>query len=128
MRMRRVVTPQDATLSAARWLAVGATLVIVMMTTDWAARPAAQRSSPAPKVSRIDRLEAWIAGVKRHEPGTFDDVAMEISEWGDEELKQVWIDMSSVVTLVYEPRTAVFYVPRTRQNPTSGWVPYSDVE
>jgi tetratricopeptide (TPR) repeat protein len=128
MRVTRIVTPQDTTLPAARWLAIGATLAIVMMTTGWAARPAAQRSSPAPKVSRIDRLEAWIAGVKRHEPGTFDDVAQEISEWGDEELKQVWIDMSSVVTLVYEPRTAVFYIPRTRQNPTSGWVPYSDVE
>jgi len=60
-------------------------------------------------------LEAWIAAVKRHEPGTFDDDAKEISEWGDEELKQIWVDMSSVVTLVYEPRTPVLYAPQVRQ-------------
>ncbi|HEX5108829.1 MAG TPA: hypothetical protein VFV95_10300 [Vicinamibacterales bacterium] len=112
------MTQQHVTSPAARWLAIGVTLVTVSMVIGWAARPAAQSASVALKTSRLDWLAAWIAAVKQHEPGTFDDAAKEISRWGDEELNRIWIDVSSVVTLVYEPRTPVLYVPEIR--PRSG--------
>jgi hypothetical protein len=73
----------------------------------------AQASSSAQEktLSRIDRLEAWVAAVRQHTPGARDNAVLEITRWSAEELRGVWIDVSTVITLVRDPAADVFYEP-----------------
>jgi tetratricopeptide (TPR) repeat protein len=71
------------------------------------AAPSAQEQ----KMSRLDRLEAWVAAVNRHTPGEVDDAALQINQWSSADLRSVWIDVASLVSLVREPGVSLFYVP-----------------
>jgi hypothetical protein len=67
-------------------------------------------SSASKPRSRIDRLEEWIAAVERHEPGSADGPVMNVAQWGQTELQQVWIDVRSIVSLVLKPDVDFFFV------------------
>jgi hypothetical protein len=69
--------------------------------------PSAQEKT----LSRIDRLEAWVAAVNQHTPGVRDNAALEINRWNAEELRGVWIDVSTLISLVRDPTASVFYEP-----------------
>lgn len=82
--------------------------------------PAARES----KLSRLDRLEAWVAAVNQHTAGEADEPVLEINRWTSADLRAVWIDVESLVSLVREPSVTVFFVPRDpelRLTP-AGWV------
>jgi hypothetical protein len=78
--------------------------------------------SGKPEVSpRIARLEAWLSAIARHEPGVTDEWVLRINEWSQEELRLIWIDVSTLVSLVREPGISLFYVSeptRTASQPT----------
>lgn len=73
----------------------------------------AQTPSSAPErlTVRIDRLEAWVAAVAQHVPGTRDSAVLAIARWNAEQLRGVWIDVSTLITLARDPSTSVFYEP-----------------
>jgi len=85
----------------------------------------AQRAPSAQerRLSRLDRLEAWVAAVNRHTPGEADEAALEINQWSSGDLRGVWIDVASLVSLVREPGVSVFYVPGDPELrlTTAGW-------
>jgi tetratricopeptide (TPR) repeat protein len=66
------------------------------------------------KLSRIARVEAWVAAVGQHEPGELDEPARAVNEWGLEELRFLWYDVSSLVSLVREPDVLIFFTPQER--------------
>jgi len=86
----------------------------------------AQRAPSAQErtLSRMDRLEAWVAAVNQHTPGTADEAALAINRWSSADLRGVWIDVSSLVGLVREPTVSVFFLPGDPElrSTTGGWV------
>ena len=66
------------------------------------------------RLSRIERLEAWIAAVERHEPGELDGSTRLVNEWGAGELRFLWYDVTSLVSLVREPDVLIFVAPLER--------------
>jgi tetratricopeptide (TPR) repeat protein len=76
------------------------------------------------RLSRLDRLEAWVAAVNRHTPGTADEAALEINQWSAADLRIVWIDLVSLASLVREPTVSLFFPPGEPQLrlTTTGWV------
>jgi hypothetical protein len=66
------------------------------------------------KLSRIERLAAWIAAVERHEPGQLDEPALMVNEWGAGELRFLWFDVTSLTSLVREPDVLIFFAPQER--------------
>ena len=78
---------------------------------------AGQQTSQGEEVSpRITRLERWLSAIASHRPGAVDDSVRLINSWNQEELRLVWVDVSSIVSLVREPDIQLFYVsePQTR--------------
>ena len=53
--------------------------------------------------SRIDRLEAWLAAVESHEPGTADGPAYMVRSWTADELQELATDVAVVVRLIGDP-------------------------
>src|SRR5689334_23851607 len=51
-------------------------------------------SAQAKKMSRLDRLEAWIAAIDQHTPGEADEAVLEVNRWTSEDLRGVWIDVA----------------------------------
>jgi tetratricopeptide (TPR) repeat protein len=103
-------------------IVIGALTVMAAFST--AAHLRAQNAPSAQqKLSRLDRLEAWVAAVNQHMPGTADDAALEINQWSAADLHGVWIDVTSLASLVREPSVSVFFLPgdpELRLTP-SGW-------
>ena len=78
---------------------------------------AGQQTSQGEEVSpRITRLERWLSAIASHRPGAVDDSVRLINSWNQEQLRLVWVDVSSIVSLVREPDIQLFYVsePQTR--------------
>jgi tetratricopeptide (TPR) repeat protein len=73
--------------------------------------PAAQASASgkATALSRLDRLQAWVTAVEQHQAGVADGPVIEINQWTAAELRQTWIDLNSLVTLIRDPRAGVFF-------------------
>ncbi len=80
--------------------------------------------STRPEVSpRITRLEAWLSAITQHRPGALDATARLVNGWNQEQLRLVWIDVTTLVSLIREPSVSLFYVseparvtgPRPRQ-------------
>jgi tetratricopeptide (TPR) repeat protein len=90
----------------------GVIALAVLMSAMAQRSPLAQVAvTPAPPPSlRIERLEQWLQAVERHQPGELDDHVKEISEWGAESLRLIWVDTTSLVSLVREPDISVFYI------------------
>lgn len=78
---------------------------------------AGQQTSQGEEVSpRITRLERWLSAIASHRPGAVDESVRLINSWNQEQLRLVWVDISSIVSLVREPDIQLFYVsePQTR--------------
>lgn len=75
------------------------------------AAPSAQEN----KMSRLDRLEAWVAAVNHHTPGMGDEAVLDINQWSAADLRNVWIDVLSLTSFVREPSVSVFFVPAEPQ-------------
>jgi VWFA-related protein len=75
---------------------------------------APERSMPAAGVSRpatrIARLEAWLAAVERHQPGTADAPALMVRSWSPPELMELAADIAVLATLVVDPGHIVMWV------------------
>jgi hypothetical protein len=81
---------------------------------------AAQQSSERDAVTpRIGRLEQWFSAIASHRPGAVDEQVRLVNTWNQEQLRQIWIDVSTIVSLVREPDVSLFYVnePSTRSGP-----------
>jgi tetratricopeptide (TPR) repeat protein len=78
-----------------------------------------QDSAVERKLDRIDRLRQWLDAVEEHEPGVPDDALMRVASWDRTTLWRIWIDVTSIVSLVREPDVAVFYQP-VEDEPFSG--------
>ncbi|HKH70579.1 MAG TPA: tetratricopeptide repeat protein [Vicinamibacterales bacterium] len=81
---------------------------------------AAQQSSESDAVTpRIRRLEQWFSAIASHRPGAVDEQVRLVNTWNQEQLRQIWIDVSTIVSLVREPDVSLFYVnePSTRSGP-----------
>jgi hypothetical protein len=67
--------------------------------------------SPRPEISpRITRLETWLSAAAQHRPGALDDAARRVNEWNQEQLRLIWIDVTTLVSLIREPGVSLFYV------------------
>jgi hypothetical protein len=81
---------------------------------------AAQQSSERDAVTpRIGRLEQWFSAIASHRPGAVDEQVRLVNTWNQEQLHQIWIAVSTIVSLVREPDVSPFYVnePSTRSGP-----------
>jgi len=81
---------------------------------------AAQQSSESDEVTpRISRLEQWLSATASHRPGAVDEQVRLVNAWNQEQLRQIWIDVSTIVSLVRDPDISLFYVnePSTRNGP-----------
>ena len=68
-----------------------------------------QARDPTRPESRIDRLEAWLAAVERHEPGTADEPAVSVRLWPRADLQELAADLSVVVRLIDDPQYDVLW-------------------
>jgi hypothetical protein len=59
---------------------------------------------------RIARLETWLRAVGQHHPGDLDDSVRLISTWNQEQLRLIWMDALTIVSMVREPSVSLFYV------------------
>lgn len=67
--------------------------------------------SAKPEVSaRITRLEAWMSAITQHRPGALDDAARRVNGWNQEQLRLIWIDVSTLVSMIREPGVNLFYI------------------
>ena len=94
------------------WLLVG----LAVLQLSLAARPSAQ------PVRRIDRLDEWLTGIDRHQPGTFDGPAQTIRRWNADALRWLWIDLNSVITLMRNPGARLFFMPTPGRNRPTQYV------
>ena len=70
---------------------------------------AAQSAKPGVS-ARITRLEAWLSAIANHEPGAADEPVLQINEWSQEQLRLIWIDVSTLVSLIRQPSVNLFYI------------------
>jgi tetratricopeptide (TPR) repeat protein len=73
------------------------------------AAPAAQ-STPENASPRLTALETWLAAVAQHRPGTLDEPIRRVNAWNQQQFRQIWIDVSTIVSLVREPGITLFYI------------------
>jgi hypothetical protein len=89
---------------------------------------AGQQTFQGEEVSpRITRLERWLSATASHRPGAVDDSVRLINSWNQEELRLVWVDVSSIVSLVREPDVQLFYVSEPQTRSTGPTRPVSPV-
>ena len=87
-----------------RLLAVG--LVLTLSTSA-----VAQRFSAGDDVSpRITFLERWLDATAAHRPGALDDSLRQVSTWNQQQLRLVWVDVLTIVSLIRAPDVSLFYV------------------
>jgi tetratricopeptide (TPR) repeat protein len=60
--------------------------------------------------SRIDILEQWLTASAQHEPGTADHAAEVVAEWSVGQLRTLWVDLTSLTTLMRRPEAAIFQI------------------
>jgi VWFA-related protein len=75
--------------------------------------------------SRIDRLEAWLAAVEQHEPGTDDGAARMVRSWAPEELAELATDLSLVARLIEQPKHPVLWLTDPERPTRFFRAPYS---
>jgi hypothetical protein len=71
-------------------------LVTILIVMSWAGGVQAGQLNPGRVPASFERLEQWLAAVRRHEPGTLDAAAREIAEWPDEHLIRVVEDVGEL--------------------------------
>ena len=76
-----------------------------------ASSAAAQQLSQGDEVTpRISRFERWLSAVALHRPGAVDEQVRLVNTWNQEQLRQIWMDASTIVSLVRDPDVLLFYV------------------
>jgi len=65
-------------------------------------------AGPAP-ISRVARLEAWLAAVEQHQPGTSDAPALLVRSWRPPELLELAEDIALIAALVSDPAHIVMW-------------------
>ena len=65
-------------------------------------------------LSRIDRIERWAEAVERHQPGESDAALERLDPWAANDLAELKIEVNSVVALMRDPSTRIFYRPVAR--------------
>jgi tetratricopeptide (TPR) repeat protein len=75
-------------------------------------------------LSRLDRLDLWIDAVNRHEFGSPDPAVETVNAWSGSDLRTLWIDINSIVTLVRDRKMRQFFMPVDRELrwTQQGWV------
>lgn len=86
-------------------LFVAAGCLLLTSTVSHAQRAADEEVSP-----RIQRFEAWLDALSRHRPGLLDDSVRLVSSWNQEQLRLIWMDALTIVSLIREPGVSLFYV------------------
>jgi hypothetical protein len=88
----------------------GSLLVIATWLSLATAAPGAQGPPPEEVSPRIARFETWLESVEQHRPGDLDEGVRLISTWNQEQLRLIWMDALTIVSLVREPSVSLFYV------------------
>ena len=70
----------------------------------------AQSSHPDERSPRISMLEAWLSAVDRHRPGAFDLSVGLVSGLNQDQLRLIWIDVRTIVSMVRVPDVSAFYI------------------
>lgn len=86
-----------------------------------AARPSSQT------VPRLDRLDQWLTAIERHQPGTLDAPALEVGRWEADDLRWLWVDLNSVITLIRDPNMRQFFTTDAGGKKTQYFYSGSDV-
>jgi hypothetical protein len=85
-------------------------LFLVMAVLLHAVGVSGQLPPPKEISLRIALLEAWLAAVQRHRPGALDDSVRLVSSWNQEQLRLIWIDVRTIVSLVRVLDVSLFYI------------------
>ncbi len=80
---------------------------LVALASSAAAQPLSQGDEVTP---RISRFEQWLSAISSHRPGAVDEHVRLVNTWNQEQLRQIWMDASTIVSLVREPDISLFYV------------------
>lgn len=82
---------------------------------------AAAQSSSDEVSPRITRLERWLSATAAHRPGAFDEAVREVNSWSKEQLRLIWVDLSTIVSILREPSISLFFVsePQSRGSSAS---------
>jgi len=68
---------------------------------------------------RLDRLEAWLKAIDRHDPGEIDDATNEVGQWTNDQLRGLWVDIGSLAALLRNLRLNQFAIrPDGQGKPT----------
>jgi hypothetical protein len=70
----------------------------------------AQSQRPDEVSPRITAFERWLESIQRHRPGALDEPVRLIGSWNQEQLRLIWMDALTIVSLIREPGVALFYV------------------
>ena len=76
----------------------------------------AQATNQPPK-SRLDRLERWVEALERHQPGEADAALRSLDSWTAPDLAELKTSVSSVVALMRDPSTRIFFRVVARGRP-----------
>jgi tetratricopeptide (TPR) repeat protein len=66
------------------------------------------------RLSRMERLERWVAAVQRHLPGEPDDALRSLDDWTANDIADVKITFSALLQLMRDPSVRAFYRPGAR--------------
>jgi hypothetical protein len=89
----------------------GNVLVVTLFVLAISSSAAGQSQSQDVEVPpRIARLEAWLSAIERHRPGVLDDSVRLVDTWNQEQLRLIWMDVLTIVSLVREPGVSIFFV------------------
>jgi tetratricopeptide (TPR) repeat protein len=91
-------------------------LFVVVLLAVWSIANAQLLSQGDEVPPRVSRLQQWLSAIDAHRPGTLDDNVRLINTWDMEQLRLIWVDVSTIVSLVREPSVMIFYVtePQSR--------------
>jgi hypothetical protein len=71
-----------------------------------------------PPDPRIDRVERWLNAVTEHQPGEADHAVAEVGSWSSPEMRMLWIDVSTLVQLMRNPKATSFSIKSQGPRPT----------
>jgi hypothetical protein len=77
---------------------------------------------------RITRLETWLWAIANHRPGTVDEAILRVNPWNHEELRVIWMDVSTLVAMIRAPDVNIFFVvepPRPTGEPVRSLTMFS---
>lgn len=90
-------------------------LVLVLLVLAIAPSAAARLLSQGDDIPpRVARLERWLSAIASHRPGALDDHVRLVNTWTQEELRLIWVDVSTIVALIREPGVSIFFVSEPR--------------